>query len=358
MGKKYENLDGLRTIAAICIVFMHVLANMSLSWSGSKIVPIIQSFGDFVKLFFILSAFSMCCGYYERIKNNGISLNNFYNKRYFRILPFFALLVLIDVVVQFAGRSTLYEAFANLTLLFGFLPNSNIEVIGVGWTLGVIFGFYCLFPFFVYTMWTKKRVWFFFAISLVLNYACESYFLVDGNPIGANVIRWLCYFEAGGVIYLYRDSITKFIGKNLVIRLVSLAVVLGLIIAWYLTPDYIGVVNIFTLKTLIMFSALVCYAISVKSVILANPVTKFMSYISFEVYLSHMFIFRVVQKLGITKLFANQVVSYIFVAIIVLALSVAFSFIMKKGLDLLFDFIAKKLNSKKAEKETAKTENS
>ena len=187
-------------------------------------------------------------------------------------------------------------------------------------------------------MWTKKRAWFFLVISLVINYACESYFLVNGKPVGANVLRWLCYFEAGGIIYLYRDGIAKFIGKNLVIRLVSLAVVLGIIVAWYLTPDNIGVVNIFTIKTLIMFSALMCYAISVKSVILSNPITKFLSYISFEVYLSHMFVFRVVQKLGLTKLFANPVLSYVFVATIVLLLSIVFAFATKKCMDMLSYF--------------------
>jgi peptidoglycan/LPS O-acetylase OafA/YrhL len=42
--------------------------------------PIISSLGMFVLLFMIISAFSMCCGYYDRIKNNLISPKAFYGR--------------------------------------------------------------------------------------------------------------------------------------------------------------------------------------------------------------------------------------------------------------------------------------
>jgi hypothetical protein len=66
-------------------------------------------------------------------------VNNFYNKRYLKILPFFALLVLMDVAVSLMldGGITvgkIYEAFAKLTLMFGFYTTSGMSVIGVGWT--------------------------------------------------------------------------------------------------------------------------------------------------------------------------------------------------------------------------------
>ena len=36
----------------------------------------------------IISAFGMCCGYYNKIENNEISVNEFYKKRFQKILPF------------------------------------------------------------------------------------------------------------------------------------------------------------------------------------------------------------------------------------------------------------------------------
>lgn len=90
------------------------------------------------------------------MKEGAITPNKFYQKRYFRILPYFALLCLIDFTVE-PGIETFYQLFANLTLCFGLLPEHNITVIGVGWFLGVVFLFYLLFPFFVFLLDSKRR---------------------------------------------------------------------------------------------------------------------------------------------------------------------------------------------------------
>ena len=84
-------------------------------------------------------------------------MNDFYKKRYTRILPFFAFLCVVDLLVS-PSIGSLYEFFVNITLCFGFLPNYGaITVIGVGWFLGIIFVFYMLYPFFVFLMDNKKR---------------------------------------------------------------------------------------------------------------------------------------------------------------------------------------------------------
>ncbi|MBE7087428.1 MAG: acyltransferase [Clostridiales bacterium] len=357
MGTRYKNFDGLKTLATFGIVVFHMFCHYG---DLSPFISLLKRLNVFVQLFFIISAFSMCCGYYERVKNNGISLNKFYNKRYLRILPFFALLIFMDVIVQFAGGSTLIEAFANLTLMFGFVSNANISVIGVGWTLGVIFAFYILFPFFVYTIWNKRRAWIWFLITLFFNYACRFYFLANGQADTKNVMMWLCYFYAGGLLYLYRDGIAKIIGKNIWTRLISLALTIGTVAVWIFVPDQIGSVDVFTLKTLLMFSAVVSYAISVKSVVMSNPVTKFLSDISFEIYLSHMFIYRALRLLKLTKLFSNAVLSSCFNVVTVFVLSVIFAFIAKKVLNFVIDFLAKKIKEikeKRAKEEPEKTEN-
>lgn len=96
--EKYNSLDGLRAYSAFGIALMHFLANIKngpLSWNPAN--EVIGFFTNFVYLFFIVSAFSMCCGYYERVKNGLVSMNDFYTKRYKRIWPYFALLCLIGL---------------------------------------------------------------------------------------------------------------------------------------------------------------------------------------------------------------------------------------------------------------------
>ena len=83
----------------------------------------------------------------------------------------------MDIVIT-PSIDALYEAFADITLLFGFLGKS-ISVIGVGWFLGLIFVFYICFPFFCVLLQSKRRAWMAFAISLIYNFVCTVYFDVE-----------------------------------------------------------------------------------------------------------------------------------------------------------------------------------
>ena len=91
-------------------------------------------------------------------------------------MPFFALLVFVDLIMS-PSIESLYEAFADLTLMFGFLPNAgNISVIGVGWFIGLIFVFYICFPFYCVLIQNKKRAWIAFGISVIYNLIGSNYF--------------------------------------------------------------------------------------------------------------------------------------------------------------------------------------
>ena len=77
--EKYNSLNGLRAISCIGILMMHVLSNGSYKLDNMT-STIISSFTNLVFLFMIISSFAMCCGYYEKIKSNKISLEEFYKK--------------------------------------------------------------------------------------------------------------------------------------------------------------------------------------------------------------------------------------------------------------------------------------
>ena len=219
--KHYGAIDGLRAIACIGIVMMHVSANSGYNISGFAYDRVIASFTNFVFLFMTISAFGMCCGYYYSMLENKVNLTDFYSKRFMKILPFFSILVLFDVVMS-PSLDALYEAFADLTLLFRFLQNSgNITVIGVGWFLGLIFVFYTCFPFFCVLLSNKRRAWLSFIISLIWNFACSSYFNVGRS----NILYSSCYFFAGGLVYLYRGEISK-VNRWVAIVLTATSVVL------------------------------------------------------------------------------------------------------------------------------------
>ena len=174
---RFDNLDGLRAISCLCIIGYHVKkwTDMPLAGIGGRIV---STFTQFVPLFLILSGFGMFCGYYERIKNNKISLNDFYKKRYKKIFPYIAFVLVIYILIERSLPSTI-EALTESTLVFGLLPNNNLNVLAIGWTVGVIFLFYMLFPFIVFTCWTKARACLTLGISIVLSLFCSEYFFSE-----------------------------------------------------------------------------------------------------------------------------------------------------------------------------------
>jgi len=215
---KYNNINGLRALSAIGIAVMHYQANLSvkpcLGWVSDVLIP---WFSWLVFLFFMISGFALCCGYYDRMKNGKVSLNEFYGKRYKRILPFFGLLCVFDLLADFS-KEHLAQAFMNVTLVFNLLPDSEMKVIGVGWFLGLIFLFYMLFPFFVFLLDNKRRAWMVLGLSLIVNLLCQEYFFTDAfvgfDPDRRNILYSAPFLLAGGLCFLYRDALHRWAVKR------------------------------------------------------------------------------------------------------------------------------------------------
>ena len=329
--KHYDAIDGLRTFSAIGIVLMHVLANGNYSVNGFVFERLIPSFTNFVFLFMIISGFAMCCGYYDKIVNNEITVTQFYSKRYAKIWPFFAILCILDLIIS-PSFDSLYEVFANLTLCFGLLPNANITVIGVGWFLGLVFVFYLMFPFFCYLISDKRRAWFSFGIALAFNLLCSEYFNIERS----NILYSFVFFLAGGLIFAYREQLGKISEKY---RCGVLALCVALITIYYLVSDSIVI-------TLLMFFVCLIYSIgNQKASLLNNPVTKFLSGISMEIYLSHMVIYRVMEKIGFTHLFGDGVMSYVVTSVGTIVGTIIFATIVRWGLQKMNSMIKGRKNN-------------
>lgn len=298
-------------IAAFGIVMMHIRANSNYEITGYVYNTIIPSFTNFVFLFMTVSAFGMCCGYYDKILKGRVDFTEFYGKRFKKILPFFGTLVLLDIIMS-PSVASLYEGFADLTLVFGFLQKP-ISVIGVGWFLGLVFVFYLIFPFFCVLIENKRRAWMVFAVSLMYNFVCANYFEVGRT----NILYSECFFLAGGLIYLYREEIEK------LNQWIALGIA-GCMVALY----YIVGGNAMT--CLLVSCTLLIYAIIKRGGVLENRVTKFFSGISMEIYLSHMVIFRVVEKLKLNRIMGNGWLQYAVTSVLVIAGATVFAVAMQK----------------------------
>ena len=347
---RYEGIDGLKAYAIIGIVLMHVLANGEYEIGGFVFKQLIPSFTNLVFLFMMVSGFGMCCGYYQKITEQKISVEDFYKKRYAKIWPYFALLCALDFIIS-PSKESLFEVFANLTLCQGLLPNANISVIGVSWTLAVIFVFYMLFPFFCFLIGNKKRAWGIAVVALIFNWLCGTYFfdgnhIVDALSVGftprLNIVYDAVYFMAGGLVFLYRKELTEFSSKY---KIIAGAILLIATVAYFALGGS-------TLTMLFFCVATLVYTIGCnrgRGGGLVNPVAKFLGGICFEVYLCHMVIYRMLEKLHIVHLFGNDLLAYIFTAIAVICGSVVFSVCAKWFLNKIEEFLKKIVNDRRVD---------
>ena len=169
-----------------------------------------------------------------------------------------------------------------------------------------------LFPFFCFLLGNKKRAWGVAVVALVFNYLCGSYF----NAGRTNIVYDAIYFIAGGLIFLYRKELAEFAQKY---KVVAGAILLIATVAYFVLGGS-------TLTLLFFCVAALVYTLGCnRGGVLVNPVAKFLGGICFEIYLCHMVIYRVLEKLHLVHLFGNGLLAYIFTAVAVICGSVVFS---------------------------------
>lgn len=303
---------------------MHVQANMVVKPSANYVTEhLIPFFTDFTLLFMVVSGFSLCCGYYTRIKDGTITPNAFYRKRYLRILPFFALISLIDLAVE-RDFSSLCDTFSNMTLCFGLLPpETEFHVVGVGWFLGVVFLFYMLFPFFVFMLDNRRRAWISFTLALIFVFVSFVHFGVPGRRC---MVFCAPLFLVGGLAYMYKQELADFGRRHsMLCTVVTIAATFG----FFATYGMSRVPFVMYVTELLLFTLWLVYAIGSKDVVLNNRLVKYLSAISMEIYLSHMFVYRVIEKAHLENYISQNNLLYIVTALLTIIGVTCFAHIAK-----------------------------
>lgn len=301
----YRSLDGLRAISCIGIMMMHILANTDYKVSGFLYKQLIPFFTQFVLLFLMISGFGMCAGYLQKFYDGSIDLEMFYKRRYKKLLPFFCFLIVIALIVE-PCVTNFFDATIEVTLLYGLLPNNALNVIGVGWTIGVIFLFYLLFPAFTILLKTKKRAWFSLGIALWINFICSvhyfsEFYVNDLFTPRHSFIFCLPLFIAGGIVYLYRDVLKRICCSSL--RWIFFVGCVMISVLYFFVPDSFGKFRMTFYKSLVLFSLWLSYFVGHESKLMTNIIMNFFSGISLELYLCHMFVFRALEKVGVVEKF-------------------------------------------------------
>lgn len=256
-----------------------------------------------VQLFFLLSAFSIFYGYFNRL-NDREGIKKYLLRRFLRIAPLFYFLIASEAVLSCFGGTghSFNEYLINITFIFNFFPGQHQSIVGAGWPIGVLFIFYLLVP--VLIAFVRKIS---IALTLLVGvlfvssyyYKYMNSLLGDSNLFGyMSIITQLPFFMMGIVLFLVMRKIllnekilekrlTKIIGLGLVVFAISLASTLiwvnPLFLILFQTPYIIAAFCTWGL----VFSCLIAGFILYPCKIYVNKVTKFIGDRSYSIYLIH-----------------------------------------------------------------------
>lgn len=179
------------------------------------------------------------------------------------------------------------------------------------------------------------------AVAIVFHFIGRFYFFkepfVDFEVGRHNMIFSMPYFLVGGIIYLYRNEL-KTVGEQFH-RLLFLICMVASIFE-FLKPEFIDEF----MYLIVLFGLWMVYTISGERKWLSNKVTKYLSGISMELYLSHMVLFRFTEKLGLDALTDNPNVNYLICTFVTLGITICFCHVLKYWiLPIVMNFVQKRL---------------
>lgn len=300
--------DVLRGFAAVGIVFFHVLYMSGLP-INEMVRSVVGRFDFFVRLFFVISAFSMTYAYRERL-NSLNDIRWFYLKRFFRIAPLFYFVIALNTVISISNSRALpsfYDFLLSVTFLFPFTPGKIGGMVGGGWSIGIEWLFYAFFPLitsFIHTCRLALIVSIPFVIIAILGHEHFGFYL-DGKLRVYGLLFLLShiqYFIVGIAAYhLFSDTAINFHSKQINGFLVILIFSFIVIHFKFLPEMPEEVVLTFGSFFLVYLSShgLPSY--------LDNIGTRYLGQISYSVYLMQFPIIHAFRKHGVYSYIANVV---------------------------------------------------
>jgi exopolysaccharide production protein ExoZ len=201
-AERVIGFDLLRGVCAIAVLVYHVFA-----WNGWGHLYNWGTYG--VYIFFCLSGASMYIAYRRRL-GNVQAIHNFLVLRLVRLMPLYILALILSVAINSFKSGfdlrLLAASALNIFFLFGLgNPGATSQVTG-GWSLGIEFIFYLIFPVLLSLMRSKRMVLLMLSISLIGQHLFISIVFENGQSLVANWVGYTqflsfsFYFVAGCAI--------------------------------------------------------------------------------------------------------------------------------------------------------------
>ena len=296
LADRLHGVDALRGWAACGVVLIHSFLIHRIEMPNDTSV-LVSFLALGVNLFFVVSAFSLTYAYSNRL-NNYRDIKYYIIRRFFRIAPlFYVMLIAWSIYYYWLGSllKSYTEYLLNITFLYGLVPSMQISIVPAGWSIGVEWLFYIVFPLIVISV--KKPIYFFILLIIALGL---SYYINQMNGefpdyfFVTNVLTNAPYFAFGIMAFTIYDrtsyEMRTLIG-NRALALSLLTILLMIYIRWKFVSIDDAVKNPVqfyeTFGWGVSFGLLVLSQALNPSRFICNKFSLFLGAISYSLYLAH-----------------------------------------------------------------------
>lgn len=349
---RYQHIDSLRGVAILMVIATHLGPALH---ETSTFLTVYGRMG--VQLFFVISALTLCLSM-EKRKEEIYPISNFFIRRYFRIAPMYIVGIIIysPMVLNYSPTDDVdsLSYLFHLTLLHGFTLDAFKSVVPGGWSIGVEFIFYILFPIIfalVINKGTKGNFILLFVLFVCLSLIQNAFFQVF-IPEYSSIWKYgywaplnqLPVFMVG--IMLYRR-----INQSALIRLsivghaaFFILTTLGSISVWHFKiPFYVALVPMLS-----AFSFYHLYYIFESISFLNFRLLRRIGQLSFSMYLLHFLSIMIVVNVSFLDGLRGGGIASLFVFyFLVVGLTMMLSIITENVIELRFVALAKKIIKKR-----------
>lgn len=304
--KYHKNLDGVRAIAALLVMYLHYFNEISIDSQTLKLFFLSAKLGQTgVTLFFVLSGF-LITRILLHSETNKSYFKNFYIRRSLRIFPLYYLILAIDnflsplifqqPVQPWSERFYYYAYLQNFAITFDWTNNGP----GHFWSLAVEEHFYLVWPFIIYFFRHKITT---NLVIIVTTMTCIIRYIMlkEGIEIELVTFTRIDSLMIGGLLafwerdnYLVKQNREKFFAAALTSSLIAI-----LLLVFYNNEGNLVYQTFKHSLWSVAFFSIIALLIIIKNQNFINIIltSKFFTYtgkISYGLYVYHLIIYQVI----------------------------------------------------------------